>query len=110
MHGRDIALWPGQALPKFGAGFYDAPFVAFIVELVYGIGCWAIYGGDRSLLALIVIASLANLPLLSPAIPWPLDFLAGRPMLVVTFILAQIIVTLGLVVLLAQRPETAQLR
>jgi len=105
MHSQDIALWPGLDSPQFGSGLYDAPFVAFIVELVYGIGCWAIYRGSWSLLGLIVIGNLANLPFLSPAIPWPLGFLAGRPMLLVTLILAQIVVTLLLVGLLARRSE-----
>src|SRR5262249_7434766 len=97
MHSHDIALWPGLESPKLGSGLYDAPFAAFIVELVYGIGCWAIYRGSRGLLALIVIGNLANLPFLSPAIPWPLGFLTGRPTLVVTLILAQIVITLVLV-------------
>jgi membrane-bound metal-dependent hydrolase YbcI (DUF457 family) len=103
-HGHDIVLWPGLASPKLGLGLYEsAPFAAFIVELVYGIVCWAVYRGSRGLLALIVIGNLANLPFLSPAIPWPLDYLAGRPTLVVTLILAQIIITLVLVGLLARR-------
>jgi len=105
MHGHDIALWPGPESPKLGMGLYDTPFAAFIVELVYGIACWAAYRGSRGLLALIVIGNLANLPFLSPAIPWPLDFLAGRPMLIVTLILAQIVITLVLIGLLAPRSE-----
>jgi hypothetical protein len=105
MHDHDIALWPGLASPKLGTGLYEAPFAAFIVELVYGIACWSVYRGSRGLLALIVIGNLANLPFLSPAIPWPLNFPAGRPTLIVTIILAQIVVTLVLVGLLARRPE-----
>jgi hypothetical protein len=103
-HGHDIVPWPGLESPKLGLGLYEtAPFAAFIVELVYGVACWAVYRGSRALLAVIVVANLANLPFLSPAIPWPLDFLAGRPMLIVTLILVQIVVTLLLVGLLAQR-------
>jgi hypothetical protein len=102
MHDHDIALWPGLASPKLGTGPYEAPFAAFIVELVYGIACWSVYRGSRGLLAVIVIG---NLPFLSPAIPWPLNFPAGRPTLIVTLILAQIVVTLVLVGLLARRPE-----
>jgi hypothetical protein len=105
-HGHDIVLWPGLAAPKLGLGLYEsAPFAAFIVELVYGTACWAVYRGSRGLLALIVIGNLANLPFLSPAIPWPLDYLAGQPMLIVTLILAQIIITLVVVGLLARRPD-----
>jgi membrane-bound metal-dependent hydrolase YbcI (DUF457 family) len=108
-HTQDIALWPGLPSPKLGLGLYEsAPFAAFIVELVYGIACWAVYRGSRGLLAFIVVANLANLPFLSPPIPWPLDFLAGRPTLIVTLILVQIIVTLLLVGLLAGEPKAGK--
>lgn len=52
---------------------------------------------------LIVIGNLANLSFLSPAIPGPEYYLAGRPLLVVTVIFVQIVVTLVLVGLLARR-------
>lgn len=103
-HGRDIALWPGLASPKLGLGLYEgAPFAAFIVEIVYGILCWQVYRGSRGLLALIVIGNLANLSILSPAIPGPEYYLAGRPLLTVTFIFVQIVVTLVLVGVLARQ-------
>jgi hypothetical protein len=77
-HAHDIALWPGLESPSFALGLYEsAPFIGFILELVYGIACWAVYRGGRGLLALIIVANLANLPFLSPAIPWPMNFLAG---------------------------------
>jgi hypothetical protein len=66
-HGHDIVLLPGLASPKLGLGLYDAaPFVAFLVELIYGIFCWRVYQGSRGLLALIVVGNLANLSFLSP--------------------------------------------
>jgi hypothetical protein len=49
MHAHDIALWPGLESPKLGSGLYDIPFTAFMVELVYGIACWAIYRGSRNI-------------------------------------------------------------
>ena len=102
-HGRDITLLPGLPSPKLGLGLYEAaPFTAFIVELAYGIFCWRAYSGSRDLLALIVIANLANLSFLSPAIPGPEYYLASRPLLVVTVVLAQIVVTLVLVGVLAR--------
>jgi len=55
------------------------------------------------LLALIVIGNLANLSFLSPAIPGPEYYLAGRPLLVVTVVFVQIVVTLALVGILARR-------
>jgi hypothetical protein len=102
-HGHDIVLWPGLASPKLGLGLYEAaPFVAFIVELIYGIVCWRVYRGSRGLFALIIIGNLANLSFFSAAIPGPESYLAGRPMIVVTIVFVQIVVTLILVGLLAR--------
>lgn len=103
-HGHDIVLWPGLDSPKLGLGLYAAaPFVAFLVEMAYGIVCWRIYRGGPGLLAVVVLGNLANLSLLSAAIPGPEIFLAGRPLLVVGLIFAQIVVTLILVGLFANR-------
>ncbi len=104
-HGHDVVLWPGRPYPRLGLGLYDtAPLAAFAVELIYGIVCWWTYRGGRALLALVVAANLANLSFLSPTIPGPEQYLAGRPMLVVTVVFAQIVVTLALVEVLARRP------
>jgi hypothetical protein len=101
-HARDIAWWPGSTAPKLGTGLYAAaPAVAFLVEFLYGVFCWYGYRGGLGLLALISLGNLANLSFLSPAIPGPEELLAGRPLLLVTVIFAQIIVTLILVYLLA---------
>ena len=103
-HAHDIALWPGLSSPKLGLGLYDAaPFAAFLLEMAYGIACWKIYDGGLGLLAVIVVGNLANLSLLSAAIPGPEALLAGRPLLVVSFVFFQIIVTLVLVGLLSRR-------
>jgi len=105
-HGHDIVLWPGLPSPRLGVGLYEvAPFAAFIVELAYGIFCWRVYQGSRGLLALIVIGNLANLSFLSPAITGPESYLAGRPLLVVTVVFVQIVVTLVLVGVLARRTD-----
>jgi hypothetical protein len=97
-HAPDIALAPGIPSPKLGLGLYGAaPLAAFAVELVYGVLCWWIYRGGKGLLALVVLGNLANITLFSAAIPGPESLLAGRPLLVVTFVLVQIVVTLILV-------------
>ena len=102
-HAHDIALAPGLASPKLGLGLYDAaPLVGFVVELIYGVVCWRVYHGGRALLALIVLGNLANLSLFSVAIPGPEALLAGRPLLIVTFIFVQIVVSLVLVGLFAR--------
>ena len=107
-HARDITLAPGLTTDKLGLGLYDsAPLAAFVVELAYGIACWRIFRGGRGLLALVVLGNLANLSLFSAAIPGPEALLAGRPLLVVGFVLVQIIVTLVLVGVLSRRASTA---
>jgi membrane-bound metal-dependent hydrolase YbcI (DUF457 family) len=103
-HGHDIVLWPGLSTPKLGLGLYEAaPIAAFVVEFLYGIVCWYVYRGGPGLLAVIALGNLANLSFLSPAIPGPEEYLAGRPMLVVTVVFAQIVVTLLLVGVFARR-------
>jgi hypothetical protein len=106
-HAHDIALAPGLAAPKLGLGLYDtAPLAAFAVELAYGVACWRIYRGGAGLLAFVVLGNLANLSLFSAAIRGPEVLLAGRPLLVVSFVLAQIVVTLILVGALSRRGPT----
>lgn len=103
-HGHDIVLWPGLSSPKLGLGLYAAaPFTAFLLEMAYGIACWKIYRGGAGLLAFVVLGNLANLSLLSAAIPGPEVFLAGRPLVVVSLIFAQIVATLLLVGVLSRR-------
>jgi membrane-bound metal-dependent hydrolase YbcI (DUF457 family) len=103
-HAHDIVLWPGRESPQLGLGLYDAaPIAAFFVEMAYGIFCWRVYRGRRGLLVYIVLGNLANLSLLSAAVPGPEAFLAGRPLMVVTLIAVQIVVTLVLTGVLARR-------
>ncbi len=103
-HAQDIVLAPGVASPKLGLGLYDAaPVAAFVVELAYGVACWGIYRGGRGLLALVVLGNLADLSLLSPAVPGPEGWLAGHPEVVVGLVAAQIVVTLALTGVLARR-------
>jgi hypothetical protein len=103
-HAPDIVLWPGLPSPTFGLGLYNrAPMGAFALELVFGVFCWWIYRGTGSLLAAIVIGNLANLTLFSASIPGPEEYLAGRPLTIVTFVFAQIVVMLVLVGVFARR-------
>ena len=108
-HGHDIVLWPGSTMPKLGLGLYDsAPLAAFFVELIYGVFCWCVYRGGTGLLALVVLGNLANLSFLSATIPGPEQYLANRPLLAVTAIFVQIVVTLILVYVLSDRRDSRQ--
>ena len=94
-HNGDIPLGPFADAPKYGTFLYGRlPFIAFLLELGYGLLCWRVFRGGRALLAVIVGFNLANLSLFFRAIPGPEGALAGRPLLLVTVILAQIVVTL----------------
>ena len=102
-HARDIALWPGSTL-ALGLGLYDrAPMWGFALEIAYGVMCWRVYRGSRSLLAMIILGNLANITLFSAAIPGPERCLAGHPLILVTLIAVQIVVTLVLIDVLATR-------
>ena len=84
--------------PAFVACLYEvAPLAAFVVEFIYGMFCWYIPRGGAGLFALISLGRLANDSFFSPAIAGPEEYLAGRPMLLVTVVLVQIVVTLVLV-------------
>ena len=106
-HAPDIALWPGSPLPPLGLGLYSgAPSAAFVVELLYGVLCWWIYRGSGTLLAVLVAANLANVSFFFAGIAGPEQFLAGRPMLVVTVVFVQIVTMLVLVGVLSSRPRS----
>jgi hypothetical protein len=110
-HATDIVLYPGSSI-ALGAGLYDrAPMWGFALEMVYGLFCWQVFRGGRALLAVIVLGNLANLSLFSAAIPGPEQFLAGRPLALVTLILVQIVTTLVLVAVFAEpKGSTYQFR
>ncbi len=107
-HAPDIALAPLPDAPKYGLGLYtNAPLLAFLVELGFGVLCWWVYRGGVALLSVIVLFNVANLSLFSARIPGPEQWLAGRPMLLTSVILGQIVVTLAIIGWLAHRRESA---
>jgi hypothetical protein len=104
-HNGDIPLAPVADAPKYGSYLYArVPAVAFALELGFGALCWWVFRGNRLLLAVIILFNLANLSLFFAEIPGPEQMFAGRPLVLVAVILAQIIVTLGLVGWAATRP------
>lgn len=101
-HSADIALFPGESL-KVGLGLYSLPFIGFVAETIYGIWCWWVYQGNRMLLAVIVLFNLANISFFTTSIVGPEYLLANHPLVIVTLIFVQIIVTLFLVGRLSKR-------
>ena len=97
-HDRDITLAPIADSPEYGTRLYtSAPWAAFLLELSFGVLCWWIFRGGRALLAIIIAFNLANASLFFAAVPGPEQFLANRPAILTTVILAQIVVTVSLV-------------
>jgi hypothetical protein len=112
-HARDIALAPGMAI-AFGSGLYErAPAVAFAIELAFAVFCVWIYARERrevaarSLYAVAIVGNLLNVSFLSTAIAGPEELLGGHPVLVVSVVFVQIVLTLGIVYLLAGRDDRA---
>ena len=61
-HEHDIRLSPFADNPVWGLGIIKYPLINFILELLYGIGCWWYFKGNKRLLAVIVVFNLADLP------------------------------------------------
>jgi membrane-bound metal-dependent hydrolase YbcI (DUF457 family) len=96
-HARDIVIAPFLDRRKFGLGLYEKPVVALVVETIYGIFCWWVYGGSTALFWIIVVFNLANVSFFIKTIPGPERFLAHRPFWITTIVALQIIVTAVLV-------------
>ena len=102
-HIPDIAIVPLMEAPKFGLGLYAVPMAAFALETTYGVFCWWIYQGNRKLLLAILLFNLANISFFSVTITGPEIYLANHPLWLAGAVAVQIVVTLLLVGLLAER-------
>jgi membrane-bound metal-dependent hydrolase YbcI (DUF457 family) len=96
-HARDIVIAPFLDRRKFGLGLYEKPVVALVVETIYGIFCWWVYGGSTALFWIIIVFNLANVSFFIKTISGPERFLAHRPFWITTIVALQIIVTAVLV-------------
>jgi len=101
-HSKDMVIAPLMKSPKFGLGLYAKyPVVAFILEIGYGIVCWWIHKGSWALLSIIVVFNLANISMFFSSVTGIEKYMANRPRLITSVILAQILVTLALVGMLS---------
>jgi hypothetical protein len=103
VHAPDIEVIPGLLPIKVGSGLYNAPAFALVVETLYGVFCWWIFGGSRLLLGAIVGLNLAAISFYVPQIPGPQTLLAGHPKAFALVILAHILLGLSVVGFLAKR-------
>jgi len=91
-HEPDIALLPMAPGPRFGLNLQGWPAADLIVELLFGLVCWFIFGGSRALLIAIVAFNLANIPFMFPQAGTGAR-LAEHPAILPTVILVQIVLT-----------------
>ena len=93
-HLPDMQLAPGVDI-RVGSGLYSVPIAAFAIEMVYGIVCWRVFGGNWRLLAAIVMNNLINLPLVLAAGSAPDPNAPSSPtnFLAVTVVALEIVVT-----------------
>ncbi len=96
-HARDIVIAPFLDSRKFGLGLYEKPALAFVIETIYGIFCWWVYGGSTALFWIIVLFNLSNASFFIKAIPGPERLLAHRPFWITAIVALQIILTAVLV-------------
>lgn len=89
-HEPNITLLPIMWGPRLGLNLQGYPFLDFVVELLFCIACWKIFGGSRGLLIGIFIVSLANIPLMFPR-PGSLTPIVEHPMILPTVILIQVV-------------------
>lgn len=91
-HEPNIALLPMAWGPRIGFNLQAIPLLDFVVELLYCIACWKIFGGTRGLLIGLVVFNLINLPLMFPA-RGSLAALANNPAKLPTVILIQVVLS-----------------
>ncbi|MCB2204481.1 hypothetical protein KQI65_07000 [bacterium] len=109
-HTADIAVLPIAGSVKLGLGVYSLPLLGFVVETAYGIWCWWVYRGSRSLLAVIVLFNVMNLSFFTAAIAGPETLLAEHPLIITAAIFLQIVATLILVGVFAKRKSAADVK
>ena len=93
---------------KIGLGLYAVPLLAFLVEILYGVVCWWIYGGSKWLLLVILVFNLANFSFFSTEIIGPEALLANQPLILTSIVFIQIVLTLALVGFLSRSRELFQ--
>ena len=91
-HEPNIALLPMAWGPRIGFNLQAIPLLDFVVELLFCLGCWKVFGGTRGLLIGIVVFNLINLPFLFPP-HGTFASLAAHPAELPTVILLDIIAT-----------------
>ncbi|MFC2103565.1 hypothetical protein ACFLSS_03965 [Bacteroidota bacterium] len=94
VHAYDLPLWYFTKYPLFGTNLYPSlPYIAFLIEIFFGIFCWWYYKGSKMLLMVIIIFNLLNFTTFSPDIIGLEKYFANQPLLLTSVIFLQIILT-----------------
>jgi membrane-bound metal-dependent hydrolase YbcI (DUF457 family) len=97
-HAKDIPLSFFTENPKFGTELYTIfPYVAFLLELAFGIWCWWYFNGNKGLLTVIIFFNIANFTVFSPDVVGLEKYFANNSVLLTSVIAIQIFITLILV-------------
>jgi hypothetical protein len=91
-HEPDIRLLPIDAGPRLGFGLTLHPLADAVVEIVYGVICWWIFGGNVALLAGILVLNALDLPFMFSKSSLA-DQIARQPLIVTTVVLGQIVLS-----------------
>ncbi len=106
VHAQDLPLWYFTSYPMFGTNLYpNLPYVAFFIELIFGLFCWWYYRGSKGLLIIIVLFNLFNFTTFSPDIVGLEKYFANAPTLLVSVILGQILITSFFVWYYSKKPN-----
>jgi hypothetical protein len=91
-HEKDIRLSPFFDTPVWGIGIIRFPILNFFLEFIYGIFCWWYHKGNKSLLIVIIIFNVLDLPIMLASSD-ALTILKNHSFVLPTFILFQILIT-----------------
>jgi hypothetical protein len=108
VHAPDIEVIPGFSASRIGSGLYNVPVFALVVETLFAVFCWWVYGGSRTLLLTLIGLNLAAASFYVPQIPGPETLLAGHPKVFALVILVHILLGLFVVGFFLRRPQNVQ--
>ncbi|MBC8115403.1 MAG: hypothetical protein H7062_13550 [Candidatus Saccharimonas sp.] len=89
-HEPNITLLPLVWGPRLGLNLQGIPLADFIVELLFCVACWKIFGGSRGLLIGIVVFNVLNIPVMFPR-PGAFAQIVSHPALLPTIIVVQVV-------------------
>jgi hypothetical protein len=91
-HEPNIRLLPADWGPRLGFGLTLHPTANAVVEMVYGILCWWLFGGGWALVGGLVLLNALDWPFLVPSADGT-ELIARHPAILTTVVVIQIVVS-----------------